>query len=237
MLSEENISIGREQQRLQDNRTELKIFENRLKELNMQMVNIENSVEYHEYTRANDEIKQVEDKKAESHKELVHLFSPISRALTKYSYGISRESLDRLHVLSNEPWIILSEKEIRPYLVILIDIQTKLSTEKIQLKDTPKVSRHLDSLIKNLPTIRERYQAIQQRLVSLYQRRNAKFDRRSSELNEEIKRATRNIDEMITDTSLVEAQVKEKLLHIDKLHRESEECLCNIFRKKYNLLI
>jgi hypothetical protein len=237
MISEENISITREQQRLQDHRTELNLFENRLRELNLQMVDIENSVEFREYLRANDEIKQVEQKKVESHKELVHLFSPISRALTKYSYGISGETLNRVHAMSDEPWVILSEKEIRPFLDILGDVQSGISTEKIQLKDAPKVLRHLDNLIKDLPSIRRKYQAIQLQLVSLYQRRNAKFDRRSSELKEEIKRTSRDIDERTTDSSQLESLVKEKRLHLAKLHGESEECLCKIFGKKYNLLI
>ena len=234
-LSDANISMTMEQQQLEKNGTELKLLENRLGELNLQMENVRNSLEFLEYARIKNEISKVEDKRAEIQKELIHLISPISRALTKYSYGISKQTSERLNALSNEPWIVLSEIEIDPYLDILIDIQRHLSTEKIQLKDAPRVARHLDNVIKVLPSKRERYQALQRQLRSLNEQRNTEFDKRSLGLKEEIAQTSRGIEETTTETSQLGNHLNEKQLQIDQLRIESEACISKIFGKKYNL--
>ncbi len=234
-LSDANISMTMEQQQLEKNGTELKLLENRLGELNLQMENVRNSLEFLEYARIKNEISNVEDKRAEIQKELIHLISPISRALTKYSYGISKQTSERLNALSNEPWIVLSEIEIDPYLDILIDIQRHLSTEKIQLKDAPRVARHLDNVIKVLPNKRERYQALQRQLRSLNEQRNTEFDKRSLGLKEEIAQTSRGIEETTTETSQLGNHLNEKQLQIDQLRIESEACISKIFGKKYNL--
>ena len=133
------------------------------------------------------------------------------------------------------PAIVLSENEIKPYLDILVDIQRHLSTERIHLKDAPKVERHLENLIKALPNIRERYQALQRQLASLNQRRNTEFDRRSLGLKEEISQTLRHIEEMTTEASQSSLQLKDKQLQIDQLRSESEACLSKVFSKKYHL--
>ena len=236
-LSDANTSMTIEQQQLENNGTELKLLENRLGELNLQKVNVQNSVESQEYARVTKEISKTEERKVEIQKELTHFISPISRALTKYSYGISKQTSERLNALSNEPGIVLSEKEIDLYLDILIDIQKHLSSEKIHLKDAPKVSRHLESLIKALPNMRERYQELHRQLASLNQQTNTEFDRRSRVLNEEIAQASRGIDEMTTETSQLGSQLKDKQLQINRLCIESEACLSKILGKKYELQV
>ncbi len=235
MLSEGNISIGAKRQRLQDIRTELGLFESKLKELKLRMLNVENSAEFHEYSRVNNEIRDLENKKLEIQRELVHLFSPISRALTKYSYGISKQTSERLSALSHEPWVIL-EQDFGPYLDILIDIQRDLSTERIQLKDAPKVFRHLDNLLKSLPSIREKYQTFQHHLISLYQQSDASFDSESLKLKENISQTSRNIEEKNNESIQLENHLEEKQLQLHQFRLESEACLFKILGKKYNLL-
>jgi hypothetical protein len=234
-LADANTSMAIEQQQLKNNGTELKLLENRLGDLNLQMVNVQNSSEFQEHARIKNETIKVEDQRVEIQEELIHLISPISRALTKYSYGISKQTSERLNALSNEPAVVLSEKEIKPYLDILVDIQRHLSTERIHLKDAPKVERHLENLIKALPNIRERYQALQRQLASLNQRRNTEFDRRSLGLKEEIAQTLRHIEEMTTEASQSSLQLKDKQLQIDQLRSESEACLAKVFSKKYHL--
>jgi DNA repair exonuclease SbcCD ATPase subunit len=236
-LSDANISLTTEQQQLKKNSTELKLLENRLGELNLQMDNIQKSLEFQEYARIKNEISKVEDERAEIQKELIHLISPISRALTKYSYGISKQTSERLDAFSNKPWVVLSEIQIDPYLDILIDIQRHLDTERLQLKDAPRVARHLDNVIRTLPNKRETYQALQRQLHLLNQQRNTEFDKRSLGLKEQIAQTSRVIEEMTTETSQLGNQLNEKQLQVDQLRRESEACLSKIFGKKYNLEI
>jgi hypothetical protein len=208
-----------------------------LKELNNRMTTVENSAEFHEAARIGKEIMRVEHEEEEVQQELLDLFSPISRAFTKYSYGITKQTSERLRVLAEEPWNIFSETEITPYLDILTEIQKALINEKICLKDITKVERHLESLIKILPDFKKKFEIRQQYLKTLYQSNEANFGSRSIDLKEEIKNSTQRIGEQEIKLHHLEKQIEEKRLQLNDLRKESEDCLFKIFNKKYELAV
>jgi small-conductance mechanosensitive channel len=203
--------------------------------LNNRLLTLENSAEFHEAARIGKEIKQVEHEELEAQKQLLDLFSPISRAFTKYSYGITKQTSERLKVLAEEPWNIFSETEIAPYLDILTEIQKALSNEKIHLKDATKVERHLDNLIKTLPNFKNKFEIRHQYLKTLYQTREAKFGSRPLELMEEIKSTTHDIGDQKIKLHQLERQIEEIKLQHNSLRNESQECLFKIFGKRYEL--
>ncbi len=230
-------SIQLDEKCIEHTRNEIMQLEIVLKELNNRMTTVENSAEFHEAARIGKEIMRVEHEEEEVQKELLDLFSPISRAFTKYSYGITKHTSERLRVLAEEPWNIFSETEITPYLDILTEIQKALINEKICLKDITKVERHLQGLIKILPDFKKKFEIRQQYLKTLYQSNEANFGSRSIDLKEEIKNSTQRIGEQEIKLNQLEKQIEEKRLQLNDLRKESEDCLFKIFNKKYELTV
>lgn len=235
LLSNRITSIEQDERVIEHTRDEVMQSERVLKELNNRMITVENSTEFQEATRIGKEIMRVEHEEEDGRKQLLDLFSPISRAFTKYSYGITKHTSERLRVLAEEPWTILSETEMTPYLDILTEIQKALINEKIRLKDAAKVERHLEGVIKLLPDFRKKCETRQQYLRTLYQSNEANFGNRSLELKEEIKNSTQHIGEQKIKLHQLEKQIKEKRLQLNNLRKESEDCLFKIFDKKYEL--
>ena len=233
LLSNRITSIELDEKCIEYTQNEVIQLEKVLKELNNRMISVENSAEFHEAARIGKEIMRVEHEEEEAQKQLLDLFSPISRAFTKYSYGITKQTSERLRVLAEKPWNIFSEIEITPYLDILTEIQKALANEKIRLKDATKVERHLDSLIKILPDFKNKFETRQQYLKTLYQSNEANFRSRSLELKEEIKISTQRIGEQKIKLHQLEKQIEEKRLQLNNLRKESEDCLFKIFGKKY----
>jgi len=209
--------------------------EKELKELNNRLLTVENSAEFHEEARIGKEIRRVEQEEVEAQRRLLDLFSPISRAFTKYSYGITRQTSERLKVLAEEPWNIFSESEITPYLDILIEIQIALTNEKIRLKDATKIERHLDNLIQILPDFKNKFETRQQYLKALYRAKEANSGSNSLELKEEIKNSTQRIDDQKIMLHQLEKEIEEKRIQLINLRKESEDCLFKIFGKRYEL--
>ena len=235
MLSDSINSIGLDEKRIENTRREVIQLEKRLQELNNRMLTLVNSAEFHEAVRIGKEIKQVEHEELEAQKQLLDLFSPISRAFTKYSYGITKQTSERLKVLAEEPWNIFSETEIAPYLDILTEIQKALSNEKIRLKDATKVERHIDNLVKTLPNFKNKFEIRHQYLKTLHQTREAKFGSRPLELKEKMESTTHDIGDQKIRLHQLEKQIEETKLQHNSLRNESQECLFKIFGKKYQL--
>ncbi|MGC2683885.1 MAG: hypothetical protein WA323_18655 [Candidatus Nitrosopolaris sp.] len=237
LLSNRISSIELDEKCIEHTRNEIMRLEMVLKELNNRMTTIENSPEFHEAARIGEEIVRVEHEEEEAQKELLDLFSPVSRAFTKYSYGITKQTSERLRLLAEEPWNIFSETEITPYLDILTEIQKALINEKICLKDTMKVERHLEGLIKMLPDFKKKFKTRQRYLKTLYQSNEANFGSRSIDLKEEIKSSTQHIGEEEIKLHQLEKQIEDKRLQLNDLRKESEDCLFKIFDKKYELAV
>jgi hypothetical protein len=235
MLSDRMSSIKLDEKRLDISRTEFSQLEKELKDLNNRLLTVENSAEFHEEVKIGNEIRRVEQEEVEAQRRLLDLFSPISRAFTKYSYGITRQTSERLKVLAEEPWNIFSESEITPYLDILIEIQIALTNEKIRLKDATKIERHLDNLIQILPDFKNKFETRQQYLKTLYRAKEANSGSNSLELREEIKNSRQRIDDQKIMLHQLEKEIEEKRIQLINLREESEDSLFKIFGKRYEL--
>ena len=236
-LSDKISSVEQDEKSIEHARNEIMQLRMVLKELNNRMTSIENSPDFHEATMIAEEIKRLEHEEEEAHKELLDLFSPVSRAFTKYSYGITKQTSERLRVLAEEPWNIFSEPELNPYLDILAEIQKALVGEKICLKDTMKVAGQLEVLIKTLPDFKKKFEIRERYLKTLRQKNEAYFGSRSTDLKEQIMNSTQRIEGDEIKLRQLENQLEEKKFQLNDLRNESENCLFKIFDKKYELAV
>src|ERR687895_310390 len=81
------------------------------RDLGKKLAEVERSPDFESTSKTIKEMMLAEGEQKEFHKYLIDLFSPVSRALTKYSYGTSKATSSKLHVLMNSPWRIFEKAQ------------------------------------------------------------------------------------------------------------------------------
>jgi hypothetical protein len=179
-------------------------------------------------------IEEAEGHEEQLREQMVDLFSRVSRAFTKYSYNITKETEARLNVLSEEPWKVLYEADISPYSSLLLEIRKSIDSGKVQLKDSDKVLNYLDSILQSLPELQSRAQALKAETDSLHQG-DVKLVHRAKELEEKI---AQHEEELAKNRQLQEQQkrqIAEKTGEVGSMLKEAGEILAELTGQKYSL--
>jgi hypothetical protein len=168
------------------------------------------------------------------HAELVDLFSHVSRAFTKYSYGLTKVTEARLQVMSDEPWNMLRESDVSPYSSLLLEIRKSIDSGKIQLKDSDRIVHHLDVILGSIPELQGRARAIKSERDSLRGNDTGLF----SKVRELEERVFQHEEELIKGMQNVEQQKRqiiEKGNELDVQLKEASTILVELTGQKYSL--
>jgi len=190
-----------------------------------------------EFDQAAAVVKKIEDAEGQEEQlcdQMVDLFSRVSRAFTKYSYNITKETEARLSVLSEEPWKVLYEADVSPYSSLLLEIRKSIDSGQIQLKDSDKVLNYLDVILKSLPELQSRAKALRAETDSLHQG-DVKLVHRAKELEEEI---AQHEEELAKNRQMQEQQkrqITEKTGEVGTLLKEAAEILAELTGQRYSL--
>jgi len=117
--------------------------------LKNEIQNLKRSPQFLEAFQTLEEIKRIEVEKEKLKRDTSNMFSKISRAITKYSYGTSKTTYSRLEKIGNRPWEIFDE-DIMPYLQLLQGIRQELISGKMTLKDSNRTIEHIDQIMNSL---------------------------------------------------------------------------------------
>src|SRR5918996_3908915 len=79
------------------------------RDLGKKLAEVERSPGFESTSKTIKEMMLAEGEQKEFHKHMIDLFSPVSRALTKYSYGTSKATSSKLQVLMDSPWKIFEQ--------------------------------------------------------------------------------------------------------------------------------
>ncbi|MFL6512959.1 MAG: hypothetical protein ACJ70X_08435 [Nitrososphaera sp.] len=179
-------------------------------------------------------LTEAEKKKEEFDERIRDLFSHLSRAFTRYSYGITRETERRLRILSDEPWQILYEENIAPYSSILTQIRQSIEDGQIQLKDSDKVLQYLDTVLRSLPELQSNARIIKSEIDS-FQLVDVQIVYHVKDLEgsviqyrEELERSRRNLEQR-------RRQAKEKIEEVDAILKRAREILVQLTGQNYSL--
>ncbi|MFL6482286.1 MAG: hypothetical protein ACJ70R_05115 [Nitrososphaera sp.] len=179
-------------------------------------------------------LTEAEKKKEEFDERIRDLFSHLSRAFTRYSYGITRETERRLRILSDEPWQILYEENIAPYSSILTQIRQSIEDGQIQLKDSDKVLQYLDTVLRSLPELQSNARIIKSEIDS-FQLVDVQIVSHVKDLEgsiiqyrEELERSRRNLEQR-------RRQAKEKIEEVDAILKRAGEILVKLTGQNYSL--
>jgi len=207
---------------------------NELEGLKGELGALEASPEFEQAVAIEQKAGEAERMVEQIHTQLTDLFSRVSRAFTKYSYGLTKETEARLQMMSDEPWRMLYESDISSYSSLLIEIHKSIDSGTIQLKDSGKILNYLDAILKSLPELRGRVQALKAEADSLRQN-DVGMVKMAKELKEKIIQHEEELAKKRQSLEMQKRQIAEKTGEVSSLLKQASEILADLSGKKYSL--
>jgi DNA repair ATPase RecN len=247
-------SIHSQEGELQKVQDEISRLEAEAEDLARKLDDVERSSDFESASKTLHEIKLAQDEEKEFHKYLGDLFSPVSRALAKYSYGTSKSTSSRLQILMKTPWKIFEQPkeekmdfgqlqesqcgELDSYKSLLAEVYKAVSTGKITLKDSDKTVKHFEQIVESLPSLSKRSKLISDKLKSLENKKDNSVISISEDLRMKLRNNKVALDNHRLYLERLENEINDKRNNqLRSMVRECEECLSTVMRKKFALEI
>jgi predicted nucleic acid-binding Zn-ribbon protein len=213
---------------------EIEVIKRELNTLESELATVSGSKEFEQAAISARKIAEAEKKQEEFHIQIRDLFLHLSRAFTKYSYGITKETEQRLKTMSDEPWRIFYEKDIAPYSILLLEIHRSIDTGKIQLKDSDRVLQYLQTILESLPDLQHKAHAFKTD-VDLVRHHNTDVIYKVKELEEKIMQHTEALARSRQNLEQHRRQAENKKKEVDVILREAADTLAELTDRKYSL--
>ncbi len=247
-------SIRSQSAELQKVRDEISRLEAEAQDLARKLDDVERSTDFESASKTLQEIKLAQDEEKEFHKYLGDLFSPVSRALAKYSYGTSKSTSSRLQILMKTPWKIFEQSkeekmdfgrsqesqsdDLDFYKSLLAEVHKAVSTGKITLKDSDKTVKHFEHIVESLPSLSARSKLISDKLKSLEHKKDHSVISISGDLRMKMRKNKVAFDNHGLYLKRLENEINDKRNNqLRNMVRESEECLSTVTGRKFALEI
>jgi hypothetical protein len=213
---------------------EIEDIERELKNVESELAATSGSNEFEQASIRVRDIAEAERKQEEFHAKIRDLFSHLSRAFTKYSYGITKETERRLETMSNEPWQILYEKNVTPYSSLLLEIRKSIDSGQIQLKDSDKVLQYIDTILESLPDLQYKAQTFKTEINS-FRQLNIEIVYKVKDLEQKVMQHSEELARSRQDLEQQRRQAKDKTEEVDALLMRAGEILAELIGQKYSL--
>jgi hypothetical protein len=179
-------------------------------------------------------IEESERNEKELRAQTVALFSHVTRAFTKYSYGVSKETEARLGVMFSEPWKLLYEDDLLPYSSLLSEVRKSIGSGSIQLKDSDRMVQYLDSILESLPGYQNKARSIRAELDSTMREDRSLF-LKAREIEERIALHTEELARHKVYLEQQKKQNEERRKEVDFSLREAQEILLQLTGHQYSI--
>lgn len=232
--SQKVISIKSIESSIESIEDTIKNVESKLADLKHDLDMLKSSSEFGEALEIVQKMEDIEKQEGQLRMQMIDLFSHVSRAFTKYSYNITKETEARLLVLSEEPWKVLSEDDISPYSSLLIEIYRSIRAGQIQLKDSDKILNYMDAILKLLPELQSEAHVLKKEMNSLLQG-DSKLVHKAKDLDGKI---MQHEDELARNREILEQQkrqIAEKKAEVEVLLKEASGILAELTGQKYTV--
>jgi chromosome segregation ATPase len=235
-ISQKTSSLKSNKIEVENTRSAIEKLEYDLRELENTLKNLEDSIEFRDSVHTLSQIDKVKIEEEEFNKQLLGLFGHLSRAITKYSYGMTKETYRRLHVLSEMPWKIFEDVEgLSPYIKLLSEIRRSVQLYDITLKDSDKVIHYCDNILKSLPEFQEIAKKRKLRLESLNKKKANSLVPTSREIREKINNYNESIQNNRRVLEQLTKEINEKDGELEELRKKAEERLMIISGRKFSI--
>ena len=249
-------SVRQQENELQRLEDEISRLEAEAQDLARKLDNLERSSDFESASKTVEEIKLAQEEEKDFHKYLGDLFSPVSRALAKYSYGTSKSTSSRLQLLMETPWKIFEQAkehknetdlgqyrdsqtgDLESYKSLLVEVNKAVSTGKITLKGSDKTIKHFEQIVESLPSLNKRSKLISDKLKSLEQKKDNSVISLSEDLRAKLRNNKVGLDNHKLYLERLENEIKEKRNNVlQSMVRDCEECLSTVTGRKFVLEI
>ena len=247
--------LQQQENELERVKEEISILEVEGQNLGKKLAEVERSPDFESTSKTIREMMLAEGEQKEFHKYLIDLFSPVSRALTKYSYGTSKSTSSKLHVLMNSPWKIFEQthgsiEDTKPvqngtsqaspleaYKSLIVEVRKAVATGKITLKDSQKTIRSFDLIIKSLPDLERRSEVLAIKLDSLEERKDDSVISRAETLKIKLKENKTSLENHMLYSEKLENDITDKKNNLQRTVEDSERCLSEVTGRNYTLMV
>jgi chromosome segregation ATPase len=233
-LTQKAGSIRTGESELASAQIEADLTQRELADTKAELETLKSSAEYDAAQAVAQELSQAEHQRKELHNKVSELFSHASRAFTKYSYGVSKETESRLNTMASEPWQLLYLQDTSPYTALLLEVKKSISSGKIQLKDSEKTIHYIDLITQYLADFQAKASQLEVQVKALKERDVSSFSRvgqlekKAADLEDRMSRSKGNAE-------LLRRQNEEKRAEIDALRKEVADSLSSISGRKYSV--
>jgi DNA repair exonuclease SbcCD ATPase subunit len=225
-LIQKNELIKLEEDKFKTKQFQLDDLKLKIKKLNAEINDLAESKKYVESKDIVKKIQLLEIEKNNLHKELINAFSRVSRAMNKYSYGLSRLIVQRIDLMTEQPWKIF--EDFQTYLDLIKEIKNAIRKGKIILKESEKIETYFDNIVTSLPDYKEKEEKLNSEIKKLNSNKNMHI---ISKLNE-LKKKSANYHE---ELRYIESYLNESHNEIAK-HKEEYDNLENSIETYINLI-
>jgi hypothetical protein len=247
--------LQQQENELERVKEEISILEVEGRDLGKKLAEVERSPDFESTSKTIREMMLAEGEQKEFHKYLIDLFSPVSRSLTKYSYGTSKATSSKLHVLMNSPWKIFEQahgsiEDTKPvqngtsqaspleaYKSLIVEVRKAVATGKITLKDSQKTIKSFDLIIKSLPDLERRSEVLANKLDSLEQRKDDSVISRAETLKIKLKENKTSLENHMLYLEKLENEITDKKNNLQRTVKDSERCLSEATGRYYTLMV
>jgi DNA repair exonuclease SbcCD ATPase subunit len=225
-LIQKNELIKLEEDKFKTKQFQLDDFQLKIKKLNAEINDLTESKKYVESKDIVKKIQLLDIEKNNLHKELINAFSRVSRAMNKYSYGLNRLIVQRIDLMTEQPWKIF--EDFQTYMDLIKEIKNAISKGKIILKESEKIETYFDNIINSLPDYKEKEEKLNNEIKKLNSNKNMHI---ISKLNE-LKKKFANYHE---ELRYIESYLNESQNEIAK-HKEEYDNLLSSIETYINLI-
>jgi hypothetical protein len=237
LLSQKVALIKTNKNRIENIDKEIEILKGKFDQSKDQLSSLENSIHFKESCHNIEEIDIVRKEEQELHRHMLDLYSHVSRAFTRYSYGMTKDTISQLKVLTEEPWKIFdNDKDISLYSSLLTEIQKAVHSSNIKLKDSQKVLYYMDIILRSLPKYQHEIKVIKLRLKLLQESKDGVVVNKARELRENINYYNSKLEDLKQSSDDIRKQLTENNNECGILVKQIEDCIFEITGKKYSLL-
>jgi DNA repair exonuclease SbcCD ATPase subunit len=196
-----------------------------------ELESLKSSTEFAQAQAADARLADAQKRNEQFQSRVAEMFSHVTRAFTKYSYGVSKETERRLQLMESEPWKIY-ESDPQPYAELLNEVHKAVGSGKLQLKDADKVLHHLEAIRSSIPEMQKTSAALAEELKVPA---DAGLVQKAAELEE---RLAHQQEELTRDGQSLEQQrrhIAEKNAEVDGHLKEVSDGVAALAGRRYTV--
>ncbi|MGE3859596.1 MAG: hypothetical protein AB7F53_06365 [Nitrososphaeraceae archaeon] len=181
LLIQKTELIASDEEKIKRKQVQIDELKLNIDKIDTEINDLKNSNHYREANGIMNKINSLEAEKNDFHKEMLNSFGKASRAFNKYSYGLNKSIVHKIHLLLEQPWKTLDELD--SYSNLILEVKTAINKGKIIVKDSDKIDSYLDNIINSLPDFKQKEENFNNEIKKLNSNKNIHIISKVKELN------------------------------------------------------